>query len=131
MIRDHREPNRPPATLAQLLNPLWWAGDEDRPSFSWSWLQWFLRNPFANFLAVIVGIAHCSRSQWYTRSAWTYAENGGLNAGWSVADCGFIPRPFVSYRASRFEFMVGWKTSGCLSLGQFRRAKSPNAGLNP
>lgn len=63
------------------------------------------------------------------RGGWTYASTG-WNYGWTQAVGSPLRLPFVSYRGSRIECMVGWKTSGAFDL-QCRRANSPNATETP
>jgi len=136
---DRRQPNRPAPTLLQRVNPIWWAGDVERPLpvygpdkkliSGWPWWQWFKRNPFCNFTMVIIGIAHKSRDCHYSRSPWTYADTG-WNYGWSMPGIIGLPRPFVSHRGSWLEWAIGWKTSGGFTM-QCRRANSPNAKGTP
>lgn len=127
MHADLRPPNRMPPTLAQRINPLWWAGDAERPS-GWTWWQHFLRNPFANFTMTVIGCAHRERAVVYSASPWTYADDG-WNSGW-VIPSGGMPRPFMSWRGRRWEWCIGWKTNGGATI-QFRRANSPNQTETP
>ncbi len=129
MLCDRRTPNRRAPTLAQRINPLWLAGDVERPQ-AWPALAWFLRNPFANMLSTVLGVAHLSRSVWYSRSPWTFAGQG-TNYGWTWADGVPIPLPFVSYRGRYLESCSGWMTSGNLTILTFRRSNSPNARPTP
>lgn len=114
MRTDYRAPNRPAPTIAQRCNPLWWALDTERPA-NQSAIGWFFRNPFCNFLSVVVGIAHRHRVVRVVRGVgWTFCD--GVNCGYSTTQGGLIPLPFISFRALGMEGMVGWKTSGGLGM---------------
>jgi hypothetical protein len=128
LICDHRAPNRRSATYLQAINPLWWAGDVERP-VKWSWWQHFKRNPFANFSKVIIGCAHKDRLVIYTDSPWTYAEDG-WNHGWIIPEGAWFARPFWAFRGQKWERCIGWKTSGTFSI-DWRRANSPNQAEAP
>ena len=130
MKNDYRTPNRKPATFLQRINPLWWASDTEQ-DMTWPWWRWFIRNPFANFFAVVVGVAHCYRTVYYTKSPWSYAEDGGCNICITLVNGSWFPRPFISFRGKKWERSIGWKTSGCFALGDWRRANSPNAMARP
>lgn len=125
MQSDRRTPNRLKPTLLQWINPMWWADDAERNT-RWPRWRWFLRNPFCNFLSVIVGVADCYRTVHYSRSPWTFAQDGGINYGYTMIDGGICPLPFISYRGSVMECGIGWKTSGGFGIS-CRRANSPNA----
>jgi hypothetical protein len=120
--------NRKAPTLWQRLNPIWWASDEERNDH-WDWLHWFFRNPFANFTNTIIGIAHKDRDCYYSRSPWSFAEFG-LNYGFSVPVKGWFSYPFISYRGTWIEYIIGWKTSGRFSM-TLRRSNSKNATEYP
>jgi len=128
MRSDRRTPNRVSPTILQALNPLWWADDAERNP-RWPRWRWFLRNPCCNFLSVIIGVADCHRTVYYSRSPWTFAETG-CNYGYTLIDGGCIRLPFVSYRGKRVEAGIGWKTSGGFGIA-LRRANSPNAEPTP
>lgn len=128
MNYDHRGPNRAPATFFQAVNPFWWMSDVER-NRNWPWWQWFLRNPFCNFHAVIIGVADCSRTVYWSKSPWSFAERG-WNYGYTIIDGGWIPLPFVSWRGRWVEVAIGWKTSGFFGYA-LRRANSPNATEHP
>lgn len=125
MRSDRRTPNRISPTILQRINPLWWLDDAKRNP-RWPRWKWFLRNPAINFCAVIIGISDEFRTVYYSGSPWTFSPLGGWNYGYSVADTGVIPRPFISYRGSLVEWSIGWKTSGRFGL-TLRRSLSPNA----
>jgi hypothetical protein len=129
MNSDHRGPNRAPATFLQAINPVWWLGDVERNP-NWSRWQWFLRNPLCNFHAVIIGVADCFRTVYWSKSPWSFAPDGGWNYGYTIIDGGCIPLPFISWRGKRIECMIGWKTSGFFGYA-LRRANSPNATEQP
>jgi hypothetical protein len=123
MLCDVRHPNRRPPTFLQRINPLWWMGDAHRPA-SAGRIAWFLRNPFANFFAVIVGVSHRHRVVHYAKGpGWTYSTLG-WNWGYTVPITGCMPRPFVSYRGHWVEIAAGWKTSGAFTPLQIRMANS-------
>jgi hypothetical protein len=96
---------------------------------NWPWLRWFLRNPFCNFHAVVIGVADCHRTVYWKRSPWTFAESG-WNYGYTIIDGGWVPLPFVSWRGRWIECGIGWKTSGFWGYS-FRRANSTNASETP
>lgn len=127
LLHDIRAPNRKPATLWQALNPVWWASDEKRNK-KWSWWRWFVRNHFTNFLSVIVGVCHETRECFYSSSGWTYAVTG-WNYGYTKVRH-YPLLPFVSHRGTKWEWCIGWMTSGKLDI-EFRRANSPNATETP
>ena len=125
---DCRSPTRRTPTFLQRINPIWWLGDAERNP-NWSRWKWFKRNPCCNFCMVIIGIAHKERDCHYSRSPWTYEESG-VNYGWSKPTDGWLPRGFISYRGTKIECAIGWKTSGGFTAA-FRRAHSPNATETP
>ena len=124
MLTDIRAPNRQAPTWRQMVDPLWWALDAAKPAH-YSHAGWFLRNPFCNFLSVVVGVAHRERSVTVLRGVgWTFTD--GVNSGWSVPIGGMLPRPFVSFRAFGLEGVLGWKTSGGLGASlRSANAKGP------
>lgn len=128
MYADHRTANRLPATILQAVNPFWLMSDVER-NHNWPWWRWFLRNPFCNFHAVVIGVADCGRTVYWSRSPWTFADSG-INYGYTIIDGGFLPLPFVSYRGHGIECAIGWKTSGFFGYA-LRRANSPNATDKP
>lgn len=132
MIASQRAPmyGRTAPTIWQIANPIWLAGDACRPS-RWGWWAHFMRNPFYNLKAVVLGVSHLPRVVVATHSAWTLAESG-WNAGWTIAHGwrGMLPLPFVSYRGTRWEWVIGWKTSGGLAT-TLRRANSANQEEEP
>lgn len=131
MLREIRQPNRDAPTWRQIVNPVWLLSDVKRPA-GWGWWAHFWRNPAANLLAVVLGLCHREREVvWRRGPGWTYVPVGGLNYGWSRPIGAWFWRPFASYRGTRFEVAIGWKTSGALTLGDVRRANSPNQGPQP
>jgi hypothetical protein len=124
MLCDLRAPTRRAPTLAQRLNPLWWACDDEMPA-GHSALGWFLRNPCCNLLSTVLGIAHHARIVYVARGAgWTFTD--GINYGYSYVVAGWLPLPFASFRALGLEGMIGWKTSGGLGMSlRVGNAKGP------
>ena len=120
--------NRRPATLWQWLNPVWWLSDEERNP-AWPWWRWWLRNPFANLWAVIVGVQHLPRVV-VTTYPGNFAARGWVFA-WTLADGRWLPLPYASFRCRWFEWACGWKTHGGFSPITLRRANAPNAGPTP
>jgi hypothetical protein len=137
LYSTHREPLRSAPTWAELLNPFWWLSDTER-NMAWPWWQWFLRNPATNFFSVIVGVAHCYRTVHALRPGEYTLPPRGFNAGITVVDrppwarvLSPVVYPFMAWRGEKYEWIVGWKTSGTFSLITFRRANAPNAAPLP
>jgi hypothetical protein len=134
MSLDIRQPNRAAPPWRQILTPIWcpwrvvaWLMADDHRNTRWSWLHWSLRNPVYNLAATVLGIAHRQRAVTCRRGpGWTWAPLGGWNWGASLPMGSLIARPFLSHRGSTWEWMIGWKTSGVLSI-TCRRSCSPNA----
>lgn len=131
IARRTPDPLRPAPTWRQRLNVFWLARDDQR-SAQWSPKTWFSRNSFANAKAVVIGVAHHHRAVITTHSPWTFAPHG-WNLGWTIpAGRRFaLPLPLIAHRGARWEWCVGWKTSGSFTPITFRRANSPNAGPEP
>lgn len=135
MIIQSRSPDplRPAPTWRQRLNVFWLLRDDLR-SGGWAPSSWFSRNSFANAKAVVLGVCHLDRVVITTRSPWTWPAYGarGWNAGWTItAGWRFLfPLPFIAHRGARWEWCIGWKTSGSVTI-TWRRANSPNAGPTP
>lgn len=112
----------------QWVNPFWWASDQERNP-AWSWSQWFKRNMFANFTAVIIGVAH--RKRWWLNTM--HGENfpvRGFGFGWVIADGCWLPRPWLCYRGTALELGIGWKSHGGFGINR-RPANTPNAPALP
>lgn len=132
MLCTHRapQPGRKAPTPLQIVNPIWLLGDVLRPA-GWPWWDHFKRNPCANLHNVVLGVAHLEHVTVTTHSPWTWAVQG-WNMGWTVA-AGWrvmFPLPFISRRGKRWEWCIGWKTSGTASI-TYRRANSPNQDERP
>jgi hypothetical protein len=111
-----------------VLNPVWLASDEHR-NLTWPWFLWFLINPCANLLSVVLGVSHRTRTvTWARGEGWTYTD--GWNWGWTVTLESKLRLPFVSYRGRYVEWSVGWKTSGAVGL-TFRKARAKNTAPTP
>ena len=110
------------------MNPVWLASDQER-NHNWSWWQWFVRNPFANFTAVIIGVAHRKR-WWVSTMAGENFPLRGFGMGWVIADGCWLPRPWVCYRGTVLELGIGWKSHGGFGVNR-RTANAPNATEYP
>lgn len=127
LLHDIRPPNRPVPTFLQVINPWFWLCDTER-NMKWSWWQWFKRNPFHNFKAVILGVSHKERTCYY-KCGWTYPPYG-WNFGYITIKRSFLPLPFIAHRGDKYEYALGWMTSGTFAT-TFRRENSPNATFLP
>lgn len=107
----------------QYFWPVYWFSDTERNP-TWSWFAWWLRNPFANLFANIIGVSYKDRDFVCNEGDVNFAS--GLVFAYTITK-GRPPLPYVSYRNEVFEFATGWKTHGGFSLITLRRANSPNA----
>jgi hypothetical protein len=118
----------PPPKWYQIINPIWLASDQERNP-NWSWWQTFKRNWFANFKDTVIGVAHHKRYFVNTMNGENFPPKG-FGFGWVIADGCWLPRPWICYRGSRWEFGFGWKSHGGFGA-PFRPANTPNAGTVP
>ena len=118
----------PAAKWWQAINPYWLASDQER-NMAWPWWAWFKRNMFANFTAVIIGVAHRPRV-WVSTMGGENFPARGIGFGWVIADGCWLPRPWICYRGTALELGIGWKSHGGFGINR-RTANTPNAGATP
>lgn len=132
--------NAPAVHTWNKLNPVWWVGNASeprapawyRPDGSFRNVRWWLRNPFSNFSAYVMGVADKETVR-YGR----YPDQiGNPNGGWNFAVTRrrLVYLPFMDYKHGRFEFYLGWRERGNFGAKLNFRQKLPEAtegGLTP
>ncbi|MGN6552911.1 MAG: hypothetical protein ACTHLW_04230 [Verrucomicrobiota bacterium] len=124
-------------SFCNKINPLWWYQNVDaasppdwfRPGETRRNFKWSLRNPFHNFTFYVIGIA--DKKHW--RSGCYPRSTGNPNGHWNfaVARYRFLFFPFLSYHRSKFDFYLGWRTSGNFGAKLNFNAKRPPKTVRP
>jgi hypothetical protein len=110
--------NAPVVHTYNKFNPIWWVGNASephapawyRPNGAFRDICWWLRNPFNNFSAYVIGVADKETVRYGVYPA----VNGNPHGGWNFAvtrRC-IVYLPFVDYKRGRFEFYFGWRKAG-------------------
>lgn len=123
--------NLPSIHFYDKINPIWWFGNADEPKAP-PWyrpgkplrnVQWYIRNPFANFANYVIGVGDKETTRYGRYPTKIGNPNGGWNVAWTRYGILFLP--FVDYKHSykvkegelpgshgAFEFYFGWRERG-------------------
>lgn len=110
--------NAPTVHFYNKLNPIWWVGNASEPHAP-DWyhpdsccreFQWWLRNPFSNFSAYVIGVEDKKTVRYGRYPDQTSNPNGGWN--FAITRRCIVYLPFIDYKRGRFEFYFGWRKAG-------------------